>query len=179
VLWEDPYAADEMGVRTGFHAGGLLSFDLARWLHTEADVLWVRNGFDDPGGAHIGAVETDYLELPVLLRMRLPTKLSPHFLLGAKAAVELRCRVSGAAGTGEGSCDDQFIGMNRSNVDFGVLVGLGVSYPLGAGSLFIDALGDLGLHDFKQDPLPPGYARNVAIHMSLGFMVPLGRSVTR
>jgi hypothetical protein len=165
-----------MGVRSGFHAGALLSVDFSRWIGTEVDALWVRNGFNDRGGAHMGAVESDYLELPVLVRLRLPTKLSPHLLLGAKAAVALRCRISGVAGTGAGSCDDPFFGMNRRSLDFGVLTGLGVTYPLGSGSFFIDALGDLGLRDFKQDPLPPGFARNIAIHLSLGFKVPLGRA---
>jgi hypothetical protein len=175
VLWEDPYAADQMGVRRGPHVGGLLAIGISRWLEIEVDALWSRKGFDDHGGAHFGAVESDYLELPALVRFRIPGRVSPHLMLGPTAAVQLRCRVSGVAGIGAGSCDDPFIGTSRSKLDLGVVLGLGVSYPVVSGSLFLDALGDLGLRDFKQDPLPPGFARNVAIHLSLGFSVPLSR----
>lgn len=173
VLWEDPYAADGMGVRRTFHVGSVLMIGLSRWLDIEIDALWSRKGQTDRGGAHIGSVESDYLGFPVLARLHLPSRLSPHLLLGPTGAVQLRCWVNGVADVGAGGCDDPFLGMGRARLDWGVILGLGLSYRVGPGSLVVDVLGDLGLRDIKQGALPPGFARNIAIHLSLGFTVPL------
>jgi hypothetical protein len=175
VLWEDPYAADGMGGLRRYHAGATITASLSRWFEIEGDLLLSRKGFRDRGGAHIGTLESDYLELPLLLKLGLPTRISPHLMVGPTAAFQLRCRVTGVAGTGEGGCDDPFIGMSHRKIDYGLLFGLGVSLPAGPGSISVDVLSDLGLRDFKEDTLPPGYARNVAFYLSLGFTVPVGQ----
>lgn len=99
MRWEDPYAADQSEPRSGPHLGLTLHGALSRIWHLEVDAIWVRKGFAD-GGAHIGSVRVDYLELPLMLSVGIPSTLYPHLALGPTVAFRLRCEVHGVAGSG-------------------------------------------------------------------------------
>lgn len=69
--------------RTGFVGGVYASFDLARYVAIQPELLFVRKGaklFSTDvtiGGVHVGelgsTLDVDYFEVPVLLRLSLPT----------------------------------------------------------------------------------------------------------
>jgi hypothetical protein len=172
IEFEDPYASEQIGVRKGLHLGGVASVGLGRFLDAEVSVLMTQRGFLD-AGAHPGSFKMDYLEIPAVLKVGIPWRISPHLIAGLAVSYQIRCRVTDVVAVQSTGCDDEMVGMEWHGLDVAGVVGLGVSHPFRNGSLFLDITGAVGLRDLKVEPLPPGRARSVSILFSTGFALPV------
>lgn len=171
MLWQDPYAADQTAIQSGAHVGLVAAWRIADHAAIQAELLYTRKGYAD-GGAHTGTVAADYVEVPVLLTLRLPWRTTPRLLFGPMVSVETRCRLSGVVIVGETACGDSLVGMARRRLDVGVMTGAGVARDIGERSVALDLIAGIGLRDIKAEPLPPGYARNVVLYASVTVLRP-------
>jgi hypothetical protein len=170
VLFDDPSAA-AVNIRPGLHVGVSAALAFNRFLSAEASLLLGQYGYN-ARSAHPGNVELDYLDVPIVLRLRLPTRISPCLIAGLSAGYLVQGRMTGVAIVGETSLDDPLVGTDWRSSDYGVLAGLGIGLPAGTGRLEFDLVLSLGLRDIKEDILPPGPARRLSIRLSLGYLLP-------
>ena len=175
LRFEDPNANEQTKVRGGFHVGAEVSVPVGSYLETGALLLYSQGGFGGQGG-HPVSLRTGHVELPVLVRARLPWDLSPHLTVGIAPRLRVHCSLEDVGLVGEAGCDDPVAGTEWRRFDLASLFGLGVSFRLGKGTLGLEALVHWGLLDVKSDPLPPGWAKSADIRISPAYRLSLGES---
>lgn len=112
-------ATPDLKTRTGFAGGVALSFGRGT-LALQPEVLFVRKSAarEPTTGEEPAAVRTDYLEIPVLLRLNLPVGGVTAFGLGGGLYdLLLNCDLVG------GACPNEVSGH-----DFGVVLGGGIKF---------------------------------------------------
>lgn len=127
--------------RLGFGGGGWIAIPIGPRLSVQPEVNYVQKGaklgtieFTDMGGTVIGSFDltqvVDYIEVPVLLRVPLPSGglVSPYFVGGPVLGLEVseKLKLSGTASTSTGT---SFF----KSADFGAALGAGIE--LGRGPL--------------------------------------------
>jgi len=129
--------AGNLGARTGFAAGLAVSSGGLLGLGVEA--LYTQRGVTS--AAEADARSLDYLDVPLYVRVTLPTLLpvAPFAYAGPYASFELRCR------SGSLSCIDT----DRAARSFGALLGAGVRigsrHPISLEGRFLYGFTDLHL----------------------------------
>jgi hypothetical protein len=182
--------------RTGFIIGGFYRFDLNNHLAIQPEAYYSMKG------TKVGSVETyeylggtvteaydynlklNYLEIPVLLKYKIPTrgKLKPNLFLGPCMAFKLSARLTGSykyeenyAYPGEsgyvsytGNIDEELDEVKTT--DFGLIIGAGVDIEMGSSSLVIEARYNWGLTGLSKfaDASDPG-AKNAAFTLMMGI----------
>lgn len=165
VLYADGGALNGVVPKSGLHLGAATAMAISRYVSVEAAAVISQDGFRGEG-SQPGDLHMDYLDVPIVVKLRLPTRISPHLLAGFTVGYMVRCRLTGVAIVGDTACDDRLVGTNWRSLDFGALGGIGTSMPTGPGRLELDLLLSFGLRDLKEDLLPPGAARRVALRLS-------------
>lgn len=165
VLYADGGAMNGMEPKLGLHLGVATTLGMGRHVSVEAAAVVSQDGFRGEG-SQPGDLHMDYLDVPVVVKLRLPTRVSPHLLAGFSVGYMVRCGLTRVPVVGETTCDDRLVGTNWRSLDLGVLGGVGASVPTGRGTLELDLLGSYGVRDLKEDLLPPGTARRVALRLS-------------
>jgi len=96
--------AEDARVQYGFAAGGFATLDLGRYVALQPELLYAQKGvrFTGPGGS--SSILLGYLEVPLLLKLRLPASrgfsgVSPHVFGGASIGYRVDCRITLASGT--------------------------------------------------------------------------------
>jgi len=166
VLYADGGALNGVVPKPGLHLGAATAWEISQHATVEAAVVASQDGFRGEG-AHPGDFRMDYVDVPVVGKLRLPTRVSPHLLAGFAVGYMVRCRLTGVAIVGDTTCDDRLVGTRWRSFDFGALGGIGVSLPTRRGRWEFDLFGSLGIRDLKVDLLPPGAARRVAARLSV------------
>ncbi len=172
VLYRDASSFGNTLPRVGGHFGAAAALAPSRFLEFEAALLYSQGGFQGRGG-HPANLRTDDLTLPLAVRLRTASTVSPHLTLGVAGRLQLRCRLTNVAFVGETTCDDPVVGTNWRPVELLGRGGVGVSFPVRGGRFLLDALLAVGLGDVKESTLPPGWARSIAIQISCAYLVPL------
>jgi hypothetical protein len=175
VLYRDASTFSNTQPRVGGHVGAAAALAASRFLEFEAALLYTQGGFQGRGG-HPANLRTDNLTLPLAVRLRLASTVSPHLTLGVAGRLQLRCRLTNVAFVGETTCDDPVVGTSWQPVELLGRGGLGVSFPVRRGRVLLDAFVAMGLGDIKKSTLPPGWARSITIQISLAYLVPLRQS---
>jgi outer membrane protein with beta-barrel domain len=153
--------------------GAFLRFGLGS-VSFQPEVLVVTKGFLETVGPADLQLKTDYLEVPVLLRLSTGagSPFAPYLLVGPSLGYEIRCQieeeVAGQQVTDDCNDDDP----NHKKFDVGVTGGLGFEFAIGAGSLLIEGRYVHGLTDLNDgDSISE---RNRAFGAFLGYAIPLG-----
>ena len=132
------------GVRTGFVGGGFLRYQAADRVVLEPQLLFAQKGAQFDSAGVTGTVALDYIEVPILLKVTLPTaekRVEPSVFVGSAVGFQVGCKVepplppAGAPPT----CGDFQIGGHSSDVS--AVFGLG----LDAWRLAFQLRYDLGL----------------------------------
>jgi hypothetical protein len=173
IIYEDAGAAGGMVLKPGIHFGAGAALRVSRLLSVEPAVLLSPDGFQGEGG-HPGDFQMDYLDVPIMLKARIPARVSPHLLVGLTAGYMVRCRLTGVAFVGATACDDPLVGTRWRSFDLGGLIGLGATLPTRRGRFGLDAFVGFGMRDLKEDLLPPGSARRGAIRVSMTWFPAFG-----
>lgn len=174
ILFDDPYASDEIEARTAAHVRVTLARELSRVFEVETGIGVTRTGFVDIG-AHLGSISMDVVQVPVTVRAGFTWNIAPYLKAGLVPTLTLRCRVTDSVIADAASCGDPLVGTDYARFDLAGIGGIGVLFPLARGEALVEITGTLGLRDIKQQPYPPGGARSIGIQLGIGYRVPLDR----
>lgn len=139
--------------RSGMTAGIQAGYGLSALLQLQAELTWVQKGakgtlqgFEEPIQV---SLSTDYLQLPLLVRLRLPTpgRVQPILLVGPAMSLELDCDAE--TSTSELAltlgCEDSAPGNHGRNVDWSLIMGGGLAVDIMRVTLALEGRYDLGL----------------------------------
>ena len=133
--------------RVGIAGGAFVTIGVSRNFAVEPEVLYAQKGVKTSDATATAKIKVSYVELPVLLKLRVPGKsggiVVPHVYAGPYLGFKAGCRISGTGGsvTVSGACEDQPFAVKIKSTDFGATFGGGVD----VGRAIIDVRYDLGL----------------------------------
>jgi hypothetical protein len=155
----------DFGNRTALTAGVFLTIPLSQYFSLQPELLYVSRGAKAEDNFNIFGfaasyevtITVNYLEIPVLARLHIPTgsALTPVVFAGpsmglkigeATAKVKVSALGQSQEGTQEGFDDEV------KSSDVGAVFGAGVDFALGGGRLVLDARYRLGLTKMAEAP---------------------------
>jgi hypothetical protein len=126
-----PRSAPYVGASLLFHRGGSA-------VGFQTGVLYVPKGATVLFAGGTAALETTYIEIPLMLRLGLPSEDSgvmPVLVAGASVGLKSGCQLTARSGNVslEFDCDDSFLPgqFDLKAVDFGLTVGADLEIPAG------------------------------------------------
>ena len=168
--------AGDGSTRTAFTGGVFVDFNLGGLFSLSPEVMYAQKGtdFDDLG--FDSTLELDYIEFAVpinLIPIPLAGSILPHLFASPTVALEVNCELSASGVSGSVACDapelDPAAQIATKSIDFGLLFGGGVSFPVGPGSLSLDVRYNLGLNDINDNELLTGSIKNRNLQVLGGF----------
>jgi hypothetical protein len=187
---DDPSGGEETDTRTVFGVGAYAEFGIGDVFAIQPEVLYAPKGATDQGevAEPEEAVELtfklNYIEVPLLLKARIPVKnsaVTPSLYVGPVVAFETKCEVeaTNASLSVSASCDT--IGefgeenIETKSVDFGIALGAGLAIPVGPVVLVGDVRYTLGLTDINDTAaLDEVNIKNRVWSFSVGAGMPIG-----
>ena len=168
--------AVDVGVdpKIGLNLGASLTFGLGRNLGLRVGGAYVQKGLSVSGQGGEATLFLDYIEIPVLLRLRVPTavRLSPRFFVGPAISINTRCSTKIVLqGSGETlDCDVDSV----KSIDLGGMAGVGVDIAT-PGSLLItfDVFYNVGLTSWDASASADD-VKNRAWSILVGVAAPAG-----
>lgn len=144
---------DDVGTRTGFVGGAYLTLGLTPTVSFRPELLYSMKGAKATG-VDAGEVKLDYLLLPVLLQVDVPTTsaVRPHFYAGPTLGYRVGCTLTAEGATID--CDelDEFEDAAAfKRFDLGVMLGGGLGFAVGGRTATIGARYDFGLSKIATD----------------------------
>ncbi len=163
---------EQTGTLTGYHAGIFGTVDISRFFAVQTEVLYSRKGFAVGDGQV--ALKLTYFELPIIMVLKLPARLSPHAYLGIVLGLESGCSVTTSA-IEDVNCEEAQEDAPRSRgADSGVLFGGGVQLDAGPGALLLDVMYNLGLTDIAETSEDVESIKTRTWYLSAGYVLPFG-----
>jgi hypothetical protein len=126
------------------------------------------------GETFVSTLEQDYVEMPLLVRYEFPfadAAVQPAVFAGPMFAFEARCK-TGYSFRGESDTSDCID--NRNKLDFGIVLGGGLDFPMAFGTLLVDARHTLGLRKLYGDSQDPPGIKHRVWSLSAGIARPVG-----
>ncbi len=168
-------------MRIGAAFGAFLEFSINDKFAIQPELLYTMKGVkgefegEDPDSGETvkvkGTIKLSYLEIPVLVRLSIPTegKIKPSFLIGPALAFEISAEQEGEA-KGETIDESGSEDTDVKGVDFGLVFGAGVAYELEKGKLMFDARYTLGLTSVPDiEGAGDINAKNSVISITVGY----------
>jgi hypothetical protein len=153
--------------KVGFMGGGFVDIGVGGIVSIRPEVAYVQKGAKaSSGGAEI-KFKLDYIEVPVLLTVSVPTGggiVRPELFAGPAVGFRARCREANASTSA--SCAD--LGVETKSTDFGLMFGAGVAIR----SFMASVRYDLGLIKID-DSADPEDIKNRALLILVGWAFPL------
>lgn len=158
--------------RTALAVGGFVSFDLGRIVKLQPELYYIGKGTKIEVSGVAATIEISYLEVPVLLVVapRVQGTIHPSFFAGGELGVKVGCSL--AASGASVSCSSA--SFPTKSVDYGLVFGAGLGFPLGSGEALIDGRYDLGLAKFL-DTNPSLSLKHRGIAILAGYSFRVGR----
>ena len=162
--------------RSGFHAGADLAIAIAPMFDIQAGAAYSQKGATAAESGIDATVAIDYIDVPLLFVVNIPTSgnITPRLFAGAVASFEMSCKLKQSV-AGEGSvsedCDEGNVGARKTSY-FSGLFGGGIGFAAGPGNLLLDVGYQLGLTNVSDDPGQT--VKENVIQASLGYRFPLG-----
>jgi hypothetical protein len=149
--------------RIGFVAGVFETLPLFSWIDVQAEGLYTVRGSKVTFGSLTTTEEIDYLDVPVLARVKTSVgKWKLYAAGGPSTAFKLRARTRTSF---SGSTQEIDIGSQVETIDFGVSMGGGVE----RGRLVIDARYTLGISDIDKDKTDATKTTNRTVVVTVGY----------
>lgn len=142
---------------TGYRFGAVLRYDFAPVIGLQTGASFSQKGATATEGTAVQQIELDYLEVPLLLQLNIPTgpaPVNPRLFAGGSLNFEISCDQTVDSGTFDGTaaCNASELGdfaFDTKSADVGLLFGGGLDFPAGPGALTVDVRFDLGLSDIS------------------------------
>lgn len=171
----------EFDAETGFRAGGVLRYDFAPVIGFQTGLSFSEKGATSDAETATSAIELQYLEVPLLLQLNIPTgpaPVNPRLFAGGTVNFELACDLtaSSAGVSVESECDSDDLGeaaLDTKSTDIGFLFGGGLDFPAGPGALTVDVRFDLGLSDINDVADSPTELKNRNFQATAGYLISL------
>lgn len=162
----------EVDGRTGLHIGGFAMLALSPTLDMQIGAVAAQKGARRSEEDESSRFALDYVEVPILVRVEIPTPgpVSPHVSVGPAVSFEVRCEaeVSVQGLTATVGCGDA--GIDTELVDFGAVAGAGVGLARSAPvNLSLDVLYNLGLRSIIETGGTDVKNRAWSLLVSVGF----------
>jgi len=157
------------GSRTGFMGGGVVNIPISEMFSVRPEALYVQKGarYTDQGAT--AGFNLDYIEIPALFVVTVPTSgsVSPEFFAGPQVSFRVGCALTASGGNSASasiSCADAGVD-EVATTDFGAVFGAGVTIS----NFMVQAAFDLGLTkvDSSSDP---DDLKNQAITIMVGWL---------
>ncbi len=160
-------AVDDASLKVGLTAGGFVSLRLAPLLAVQPEVRLTVKGATSNRDRDENIVTLRYLELPVLLVVRIPTsgEKIPRLLFGPALGLNL----SADADIPEpgGPLSNLSVTDNVRRIDWGLVAGGRLDMPIGRGAVLFGARYTLGLSNiFKRGPVD---VKNGTFSITMGY----------
>jgi len=154
AVLENDRGAISPGNRVGFVGGVFLSLPLGPSALIQPEVVYTQKGARYASGGDEIVWEANYLEIPLLLKVRLGSGAArPALFVGPAAAFKLDAKAVGRSADGEQD-ENTEIGESVRSVDWGLVLGGGVDIAAGDGTLTLEGRYTLGLSPLAKDPEP-------------------------
>jgi hypothetical protein len=170
VSFENPTADALAKATPGIHLAAIVLTRVGSATAIRSGLAFTQKGFDSDDEQ----VKLAYLEVPLFLQIDFPVALAPRLFAGPVASFEVGCESRRVPGVGSVQCDDVLAGLQRATVDFGLALGAGMGFGAGPGCVVVDLWANSGLTNINRETTPPGAARNRALYLTVGYVVPLG-----
>lgn len=159
--------------RTGLVAGLAGTTPLDKYFGIQFDFLYISKGAKFelmPGQQDINRINLNYAALHVLLDAGLPTAsgIRPFVLLGP--AMSFLLTANGQGRDEQGQATEEDIKDEVVDFDFGLLLGIGVSIPVGSGDLVLDARYEDGIVNIIKERESGFVVENQMFALTLGYM---------
>ena len=144
--------ADDTEGIVGLNLGGAFTVGLYDNVGLFLGANYSQKGAEDNTEGSTARIEVDYIEIPLLLKLAIPTggSVSVHFFGGPSLAFEVGCSLEAEEGGVEVSidCDGSELEGEVESFDFGATGGAGIDIDVGGGrSLSLDAFYTFGFAD--------------------------------
>ena len=171
---------DDSKSKTGFLVGAVANFGMNDLLSIQPEVLYSQGGFkmEDDGDKY--TLATNYLQVPVLLKagfgdgnLKFHANVGPYvgYWLSGKEKMEFDGESESESYEFD---DDDADGSKDNRLDVGILAGVGLGIPTGAGTFNIDLRYGLGMSDMTswKDDRPDGVDKvsNRVLSLSVAYM---------
>jgi hypothetical protein len=158
--------------RKGLNLGGTFGFPVYGPVSLQPEVYYAQKGQIQESADASATLRMDYLEVPVLARIRLPgtSFLTPHLTGGPAFAWNLRCDLDVKTEVAEeaSDCDNNPFAREFGKADRGLVLGGGVRLALGPMGLVFDARMVRGLKRLE-DSATEGETKNQAVSFLVRF----------
>ena len=133
-----------LNTRSEFTVGAFVSIDLFKFLAVQPEINYLTKGVDTTEGDEFGEWEFTYLEIPVLMKFKIPVKgkIQPAVFLGPYLAFNTRAWVTE---TEPGEVEEADLEDFAKSPVYGLVFGGCVEYTLGFGKLILDVRYSMGL----------------------------------
>ncbi len=166
--------AGSPGSRTGLNVGASLTMPVSSTLGFQIGASYAQKGATDSSGGIDATLALDYIEVPLLLRIGIPStgSLSAHLLAGPAVSFEAKCTAKGSSGGVNVSVDCGQLAAAIRTVDVGAMGGVGLDIgAAGKTSVSIDVLYNFGLTSIVGNGVD---TKNRALTIQAGVGVPMG-----
>lgn len=135
--------------RTGLIVGSLLDINFTPQITLTPGVRFTMKGFSNTANTVTNTVKLNYLEFPVLLKVKFPlTEIKPYLAAGPVLGLNLSANLDQTNGTQSASND---ISSSTESIDFGLLFAGGMDFKVGLStSLFFQVGYQLGLSNINK-----------------------------
>jgi hypothetical protein len=155
--------APSTSMRVAAVGGGFVTLPLAPWLALQCEGLYTMKGAKVSVSGINSTLQIDYLEVPLLARVRLGSGHRHYYVAGGVApAFRLRAR---SATTFSTSTEELDVADQVEPFDLGVAAGGGMQ----SGALVIDARYTFGLRDIDTDKTDATRTKNRTVAVTAGF----------
>ena len=143
--------AGSPGHRTALNVGAAMTFDVSPNVGVQVGALYSQRGATDEESGVSAKMSMDYFEVPVLLKLGIPSQgnASAHVYLGPAVAFKVKCDAEVGVGGAKisASCSEGDIPIK--SVDFGAVGGVGMDMKTSSSVvLSLDVFYNLGLVNF-------------------------------
>jgi len=160
--------------RTGLSAGASLTLPVTEILGIQVGAAYVQKGATDNSTGVNAELAIDYFEVPVLLRVGIPSasKVSAHILVGPAVSFLTQCNAKGSSGGVNVSIPCAQLPLDTKNVDFGAMGGVGLGFEAAPKfRITVDALYNLGLTSFDNTGTADVKNRAFTLRAGLGLVL--------
>lgn len=141
------------------------------------EFLLVEKGFGGEDAADDRLLDVDYIEIPMLLMLRLGVGgIRPAVFAGPTVAIERACTISGGFDgiDLDGDCDAPSIDLERETTDWGAAFGAELAIDVGPIAVAAEGRYTLGLTNLVVDEEEDEEAFNRVFSFMAGIQIPIG-----